>query len=191
METVVVTLSVLLNLFQLYQIFIFFKFIVCHDYEIKPFVIRYTIISLMELAILSYLISYTNQNQLSDKEQKTIISSFSIYILIKFSLILFQSFIQKRIRGHAKFRIYFFIMKLLKTFLTMNCLMTIFIERNQIEQKSEKYGLMIGVPLLLYGFFIGMNQLILFLRRKGVIKDLVKYPSSLCRKKQTEFNHVF
>jgi len=73
----------------------------------------------------------------------------------------------------------------------MNCLMTIFIERNQIEQKSEKYGLMIGVPLLLYGFFIGMNQLILFLRRKGVIKDLVKYPSPLCRKKQTEFNHVF
>jgi len=132
MENVLVTLSVLLNLFQFYQIFIFFKFIVCHDYEIKPFVIRYTIISLMELAILSYMITYTNQNQLSDTEQKTIISSFSIYILIKFSFILFQSFIQKRIQGHVKFRIYFFVMKLFKTFLAMNCLMTILIERNHI-----------------------------------------------------------
>ncbi len=182
MESAIITLSVLLNLFQCYQIFIFFKFIICHHYEIRPFVIRYTIISLMELGILGYIRSYIQQKTLSDTEEITILSSYSIYIVIKFSLILFQSFVQKRIQGYQKFKVYYFLVKLFKTFLSMNSLMTVFTDRNKIHNVQEKYLLMIGVPVFLYIFFIGMNQLILYLRRKGVMKTSMKVVSPLCRK---------
>ena len=169
MESVVITLCIILNLLQFYQIFIFTKFLVFRHYEIRPFVIRYTVASLVELCILSYFISFVNQQVPSTLEQDTILSSFGIYLFIKFLLILFQAFIQRGVRTHKKFRIYFFLMKLAKTFLAMNCFMTIIIERNQIQSKSIQNTLKIAVPICLYIFFIIINQLIVWLRHRGII----------------------
>ena len=78
MESVIITLCVLLNLLQFYQIFIFTKFLVFRHYEIRPFVMRYTAASLIELGILSYFISYVNQKPPSVVEQDAILSSFGI-----------------------------------------------------------------------------------------------------------------
>ena len=65
-------------------------------------------------------------------------------------------------------------MKLAKTFLAMNCFMTVVIERNQIQGKSEQNTLKIAVPVCLYLFFILVNQLILWMRRKGIINFNLK-----------------
>ena len=174
MESVIITLCVLLNLLQFYQIFIFTKFLVFRHYEIRPFVMRYTAASLIELGILSYFISYVNQKPPSVVEQDAILSSFGIYLFIKFLLILFQAFIQSGVKKHKKFKVYFFIMKLAKTFLAMNCFMTVVIERNQIQGKSEQNTLKIAVPVCLYLFFILVNQLILWMRRKSIINFNLK-----------------
>lgn len=187
MESSILILGILLNVFQFYQIFIFTRFVLYHHYEMKPFLIRYIAISVIELGILSYMVYYVNKKPLSETDETIILCTLGIYLFIKFCLILVQSFVQKKTNQQKSFKVLFFIMKFLKTFLAMNCFMTVVIQSHAITNKTEKYLLMIGVPVTLYLFFISINQSILSLRRKGIIPEFVKYsPPSTKTTKMTQ-----
>ena len=51
----------------------------------------------------------------------------------------------------------------------MNSFVTVLLDREDIKKKKKRYGIMIGIPLLLYLFFLGLNQIILFLRKRNNI----------------------
>lgn len=163
--------GILLNVFQFYQIILFFVFSVCNHekFTIQNFLKVYSIISILELGIMIYilLIVHREKEIKTEKEENIILSTLGIYLLIKFFLILCESFIEKTIHPFSKTKIYFHFWKLIKTFLTMNSFITVLLEKLQISERRKKIGFMIGFPLLLYGIFLGTNQLILFLRRRN------------------------
>lgn len=159
---------ILLNIFQIAQIIIFIRFSICKHFNIEKFIILYTLISFFELLIMGYILSIVHRKKEieTEKEENTILSSLGIYLFIKFLLILCESFIEKTIHPFSKIKIYFHCMKFIKTFATMNSFVTVLLEKKKVEERRKKIGFMIGFPLLLYGFFLGTNQLILFLRRR-------------------------
>lgn len=163
--------GIFLNLFQIIQIIVFYKFSVCEDekFTIEKFIIIYSIISLLELGIMVYILIIVHRKEEieTEKEENTILSSVGIYIFIKYILILCESFIEKTIDPFSRTKIYFHFMKFIKTFATMNSFVTVLIEKTKITERRKKIGLMIGIPLLCYGFFLGTNQLIIFFRKRN------------------------
>ena len=102
------------------------------------------------------------------EEEEIIFILVGTYLFIKFLLILFESFIEKTIKKDKKLNIFFHIMKFIKTFTTMNSFVTIILVKENVKKRDKKIVIMIGIPLLLYLFFLGLNQLILYLRRRSI-----------------------
>ena len=163
--------GILLNVFQIIQIIIFIRFSVCEHFNIDKFRTIYTIISVLELGIMIYILFFVHRKKEieTEEEENTILSSLGIYLFIKFLLILCESFIEKTIDPFSGTKIYFHCMKFIKTFATMNSFVTVLLEKKKVEERPKKITFMILFPLLLYGFFLGLNQLILFLRKRNII----------------------
>ena len=160
--------GILLNIFQIAQILIFIRFSICKHFNIKKFLILYTLISFFELIIMGYILSIVHRKKEieTEKEENTILSSLGIYLFIKFLLVLCESSIENTLHPFSRTKIYIHCVKFIKTFAAMNSFVTVLLEKTNITKRPIKITFMILFPLLLYGFFLGTNQLILFFRRR-------------------------
>lgn len=171
MESLLLTFGILLNILQFFQIGIFIRFIVCEHFNMKTFLLLYSFFSILELSMIGYMMYWVHKKKQIETENEEIIilTSCGTYLFIKFLLILFESFLSKKMKKNKKLNTYFHCMKFLKTFTTMNTFVTALLNKEQIEERPKKIGIMIGIPLLLYLFFLGLNQLIIFLRKRNNI----------------------
>ena len=160
--------GILLNIFQIAQILIFIRFSICEHFNIENFLILYTFISFLEFGIMGYILSIVHRKKEieTEEEENTILSSLGIYLFIKFLLVLCESSIENTLHPFSRTKIYIHCIKFIKTFATMNSFVTVLLEKTKITKRPIKITFMILFPLLLYGFFLGTNQLILYRRRK-------------------------
>lgn len=165
------TLGILLNILQLLHIGVFLQRSLCQIIDDDTFYYLYLFLSFIEFIIISFFLYFTHRKKQieTEEEEDTILSSLGIYLLIKFFLIFAESYLEKTIKEYSKRKIFFQIFKFIKTFGTMNSFITVLLDKLQVKERRKKIGLMIGIPLLLFGIFFGTNKLILYKRRKNNI----------------------